>query len=168
MKATVAIAVFVSLAAQAGEGMMPVAEGNKAVVRRVFEEAVNQGRFELLDELIAEDYAGANSGATTSGRAAFLKPLRALKEAFPDLHYHLEEVIAEGDSVVVHWHWTGTHRGTYHGPGGTYPPTGKSISNEGVALFEVREGKVQRGRVLTDRLGFLQEVGAAPKPPTAK
>lgn len=143
---------------------MSIIEENKEVVRRVFEEAVNTGKLELLNELVSEQYAGANSGSQIIGPAAFIAPLRALKEGFPDLHYNLDEVIAEGDRVAVHWHWTGTHQGTYRGPGGTYPPSGKQLTNEGIALFEVKSGKLQRASVLTDRLGFLQEVGALPKP----
>src|SRR5689334_7386316 len=108
---------------------MSSTEENKRVVHRVFEEAVNKGNMALLNELIADSYAGANSGAAVVGPQAFIAPLRALKEAFPDIQYKLEDVVAEGDRVFVRWHWTGTHKATFRGPGGVYPATGAHISN---------------------------------------
>src|SRR5262249_41450532 len=100
-----------------------------------------------------------------SGRAAFLIPIEALREGFPDIHYTLEDLLAEGDKVAVRWHWKGTHRATFHGPGGVYPATGKVISNDGMAIFQLKDGRVVRSWLMTDRLGFLQEVGALPKGP---
>src|SRR3954468_12192060 len=118
MQSSVAVALLASVLAQTKETKVSITEENKQVVRRVFEEGVNAGKLELLNELISESYTGANSGLATKGPAAFIAPLRALKEGFPDLKYKLDEVIAEGDRVAAHWTWTGTHSGTYRGPGG--------------------------------------------------
>jgi steroid delta-isomerase-like uncharacterized protein len=117
-----------------------------------------------LTELIAEDYVGMREGGTPpTGRAGFIGVMQALREGFPDIHYTLADLIAEGDRVAVRWQWRGTHRGTFRGPGGTYPPTEKQLSNDGMAVFQIKDGKVARSWLLTDRLGFLQEVGALPK-----
>ena len=140
-----------------------MSDANKDVVRRVFEEAVNTGKLELLNGLIAEDYTSP-SGASATGPEAFVKPIRALSEAFPDIRYQLKDMIAEGDQVAVRWTWSGTHRNVYRGPTGVYPPTGKQLANDGMAVFQVSGGKVRRAWLLTDRLGFLQEVGGVPRP----
>jgi steroid delta-isomerase-like uncharacterized protein len=103
----------------------------------------------------------------SSGRATFTGSIQALIDGFPDLQYKLEDLVAEGDRVTVRWQWKGTHRGTYRGPGGVYPPTGNQISNDGMAFFQVKDGKVQRSWLITDRLGFLQELGVLPKAPPA-
>jgi steroid delta-isomerase-like uncharacterized protein len=165
MKLFHVVALIVSASTPAQEPKVIPSQQNKEVVRKVFEEGVNLGRFEVLQQLIADDYVGANSGDAVKGPPAFSKPLLALHEAFPDIHYTLDDVVAEGDKVAVHWHWTGTHRNTFHGPAGVFPPTGKAVTNEGMAVFEVRGGKVLRAVLLTDRLSFLQEMGAIPKAP---
>jgi predicted ester cyclase len=135
---------------------------NKEVVRRIFEDSINLGRLDLLNQLIADDYVGQVSGPP-SGRAEFTATVEALREGFPDIQYELENLVAEGDEVAVRWRWSGTHRATFHGPGGAVlPPTGKAVANDGMAIFEVKEGKAVRSWVLTDRLGFLQAVGARP------
>jgi steroid delta-isomerase-like uncharacterized protein len=139
-------------------------ERNKQVVRRIFEEYVNRGTPELLEELFAQDYVGAPSGAPTMGRDGFAAALRALRDGFPDVRYSISDLIAEGDRVAIRWQWQGTHSGVFRGPAGTFPPTGRSISNDGIAIFQVGEGKVTQAWVITDRLGFLQAIGVLPVP----
>src|SRR5262245_61418180 len=139
-------------------------EANKQVVRRIFEEYVNHGRVELLNELFAEDYVGAQSGAPATGRDGFAASVAALRDGFPDIRYSIADLIGEGDLVTIRWQWRGTHRGTFRGPAGTFQATGKSISNDGIGIFRVENGKVTRAWLVTDRLGFLQEMGALPKP----
>jgi steroid delta-isomerase-like uncharacterized protein len=167
MRSSIALALLLSLSAQAKETEMSATEDNKRVVRRVFEDAINSRRMDLLNELIADDYVGAQGVTASSGRATFTGSIQALIDGFPDLQYKLEDLVAEGDRVTVRWQWKGTHRGTYRGPGGVYPPTGTQVSNDGMAFFQVKDGKVQRSWLLTDRLGFLQEIGAFPKAPPA-
>jgi len=143
-----------------------VEKHNKEVVRRIFEDSINSGKLELLNQLIAEDYVGQGAGPP-SGRSAFAATMQALREGFPDIHYRLEDLVAEGDKVAVRWQWKGTHRGTFRGPAGVFAPTGKAVSNDGMAIFQLKEGKVVRSWLSTDRLGFLQEVGGLPKGPGA-
>ena len=137
---------------------------NKQTVRRIFEDYVSRGRRELLVELFAEDYSGAQSGGPAMGRDGFAASAAALREGFPDIRYSILDLIAEGDRVTVRWQWRGTHSGVFRGPAGTFPPTGKSVANDGIGVFQVENGKLTRGWLITDRLGFLQEIGALPKP----
>ena len=71
------------------------AERNKQVVRRIFEDYVNRGNPELLDELFVENYVGAQSGAPAMGRDGFAATLGALREGFPDIRYSIADLIAE-------------------------------------------------------------------------
>lgn len=135
---------------------------NKRAVRRIFEDYVNEPRTELLNELFADDYVGAQSGTAPMGPAGFATTLQALREGFPDIRYSIEDLIAEGDVVAVRWQWTGTHRGVFRGPAGAFQPTGKTVSNDGIAIFHVSGGKAVRASLITDRLGFLQQIGAVP------
>jgi len=135
---------------------------NKQVVRRIFEDMVNSANTQLLNELIAEDYEGTQAGAPATGRTAFAATMENLRHAFPDIHYSIDDLLAEGDRVSVRWRWSGTHRGVFRTPLGEYPPTGKHVANDGIAVFQLKEGRAWRSWLITDRLGFLQRLGGTP------
>lgn len=78
--------------------------------------------------------------------------------AFPDLHWTLEEQIAEGEKVVSRFTMTGTHQGEFLG----MAPTGKSIQVWGVVIDVVREGKFAESRIIMDMMGLLQQLGMPP------
>lgn len=136
-------------------GRAPDVEHNKRVVRRVFEEAVNHGRPELLPELFAADYVSPQGDR---GPAAFGAVIESLRRAFPDITYVVEDVLAEGDEVAIRWTWTGTHLGAFR----TYAPTGRAITNTGMAIHQLRDGRITRIWMENDRLGFQQQLDAAP------
>lgn len=135
-----------------------VSHRNAALVRDLFEQALNQRHFELLDNMISPDYAGPQGEI---GPAAFLKPVAALIKAFPDMRWEIEEIVSEGDKVAARTKWHGTHTDFFS----TLAPTGKTISNEGIGTYEVHDGKITAVHLQTDRLGFLQSVGVVPLNP---
>ncbi|MDF3043762.1 MAG: SnoaL-like polyketide cyclase, partial [Thermomicrobiales bacterium] len=85
-------------------------EGNKALIREFFEQVWNQGNEEAIDRFIAED-AGGNDPDFGMGREGFKKQWRKWRDAFPDIHFEIEVIIAEGDTVVARWTLTGTQTG---------------------------------------------------------
>ena len=128
---------------------------NKKQVETLFE-TFNHENLGLLDELVAPEYVGPQGG---QGPAGFRAVIVGLRGAFPDLHYTVDDVLAEGDKVAVRWHWTGTHRAPFRG----FPATGKSVSNPGAGIFRCQGGKIVAGSIETDRLGFLEQIGAVPE-----
>jgi steroid delta-isomerase-like uncharacterized protein len=130
-------------------------DDNKRSIERLFD-TFNHGDLAPLEELVAPDYVGPQGDRGPAGFRAVVVGLRA---AFPDIHYTVEELVAEGDKVAVRWHWTGTHRGTFR----VYPATGKAVSNSGSGIFHCKGGKIVAAALETDRLGFLQQVGAVPE-----
>jgi predicted ester cyclase len=132
-----------------------IREDNKHTVRRLFE-TFNGADLAAIDSLVGPEYVGAQGGQGPAGFKAVVVGLRA---AFPDLHYTLDDVMAEGDQVAVRWHWTGTHRAAFRG----FPPTGKPVTNTGAGIFRVATGKVVAAVLETDRLGFLEQIGAVPE-----
>jgi steroid delta-isomerase-like uncharacterized protein len=128
---------------------------NKKNVRTLYEECMNPGNWALLEQLIAPDYAGPQG---EKGPNAFKSVIMGLKSAFPDIHYTVEDIVAEGDSVAIRWHWSGTHRAPFRG----FAPTQKSFTNTGAAIFHLRDGKIVASTIETDRLGFLQQLGIVP------
>lgn len=135
-------------------------EKNKEAVRLLFEEVFNKGRMELLKDLVAEDYTGARG---EKGIGPLLEQIKGLRTAFPDIHYQLEDLVSADDKVTVRWTWKGTHMGPFR----NYPATGKSITNEGMAIYDCRDGKVKGVHIQTDQLGFLQQLGVVPINPGA-
>src|SRR5579872_3173950 len=130
-------------------------EKNKQVVERLYEQAFNKKNLTLVPELIAEDYVGAQG---EKGPLGFQATFVQLFKAFPDIHYEIQDLLAEGDKVVIRWKWQGTHTGMFR----DYPPTGKTVTNNGMAIFQLRDYKIVKAVVQTDRLTFLQDMGVIP------
>lgn len=128
---------------------------NRRKVIMLFE-AFNGGDLEAVEQLVGPDYVGAQG---QKGPAGFNDVVVGLRAAFPDLHYTLDDVVAEGDQVAVRWHWTGTHRGAFRG----FPATGKAVSNTGAGVFRLQGGRIAAGVLETDRLGFLEQIDAVPE-----
>jgi steroid delta-isomerase-like uncharacterized protein len=134
--------------------MSPI-ESNKGIVRKLFEESLNKGKLELLPDLFAADFTGPQG---EKGPVAFRMTIEPLLKAFPDIHYTIKYLVAENDKVAVSWTWQGTQTGQFR----NIPATGKVISNEGMAVFVLKAGKIVSASTQTDRLGFLQGLGALP------
>jgi steroid delta-isomerase-like uncharacterized protein len=78
--------------------------------------------------------------------------------AFPDFKYNPEDIIAEGDKVVVRYTFTGTHLGDFSG----MPASGKKVKNEGIAILRVKDSKVSEAWMVADSLNIMQQIGAIP------
>jgi predicted ester cyclase len=91
---------------------------------------------------------------------AFCKYMRQVRNAFPDFHNKIEQLVAEGDQVIARLQYTGTHRGEIFG----VQPSGKSINYAGVAFFRVAGSRVAEGWVLGDIVSFLRQLGAQTLP----
>jgi predicted ester cyclase len=107
------------------------AEENKAVVRREMEELFNHtGILDVADEIIDPNYA---SYEPTSGETRGIEGAKQFaatyREAFPDLENTIEDMVAEGDKVVVRFRARGTHQGETEAFG---PPTGKRMEITGI------------------------------------
>jgi len=111
-------------------------EDNKANVRRGYE-ALNQRNVAVFDELLTPDIVFHTASTTIQGLAAYKQFLSMLFTAFPDLQFTIEDMIAEGDFVVVRHTTRGTHQGNFRG----IPPTGKQVSGTGMFIDRIVHGK---------------------------
>jgi steroid delta-isomerase-like uncharacterized protein len=132
-------------------------ERNKDAVRRFFHEIWNEGDESAIDRFIAEDAAG-NDPKFGVGRESFRRQWRAWRTGLPDIHFELEELVAEGDAVVSRWTLTGTHLGEFLGAA----PTGRTVRVSGMSLDHVQDGVVVSGFDGWDALGFRQQLGLIP------
>jgi steroid delta-isomerase-like uncharacterized protein len=136
-------------------------DDNKAHARRVFERWWNEKDVNAVEELFAPDYVAHT-------RLPGVEPTRdGLKQwhsagitAFPDLHFAIEEQIAEGDLVVTRWTVQGTHQHDYLG----IPATGKQVTVSGMTIDRMVNGTITEGWLNWDQLGLLQQLGAIPTP----
>jgi steroid delta-isomerase-like uncharacterized protein len=135
-------------------------EDNKANVRRVFEEGWNQGNTAVFDELFATNYLGHAPSGPIHGPEGFKQYYATYRTAFPDTHLAIEDMIAEGDKVVIRWTGTGTHQGTLMG----IPPSGKRVTITGISIVRIVNGKSVEDWADFDTLGMLQQIGAIPTP----
>jgi steroid delta-isomerase-like uncharacterized protein len=133
-------------------------EQNKAVVLRFFEEAFNRGNLAVISELIAHQLAYHTPDGAIRGIEGAQQLVTEMRAAFPDFNVTPEQVIAEGDMVVVRF----TDRGTHQGEGIGVPPTGKQVTWTGVDIFRIAEGKIIEGWGITDSLGLMQQLGVIP------
>ena len=134
---------------------METTEKNKAVVRNLIEEILSSKKPELLKNVIADEYVAPNGN---KGPGSFFDPVKPLFSAFPDIEWKILDIIGEGDKVMVRWKWTGTHKAKFN----QHEATGKTVTNDGMALFVLKNAKITATSILTDRLGFLQQIGAVP------
>ena len=138
-------------------------EENKAVVRRFVEEVFNQGNLAAVDRFLAAEYRDANAlPGQEPGREGAKRAFSLYQEVFPDLRYTIEEMIAEGDTVVTRVTFRGTHRGALLG----IPPTNRQVSVPAVHFTRLVEGTIREHWSLMDDLGLMQQLGLVPTAPT--
>ena len=130
----------------------------KAIVERFFEEAINQRKLEVLQEIIAPDFRGniLEYEQTSNTREEITEMLGRVFVAFPDYHQIIHAWIVEGEMVVARWTTTGTHQGPYNG----IAPTGKVIHEHGIDIFRVVEGQIVEHWVELDVLGIFKQMDA--------
>jgi steroid delta-isomerase-like uncharacterized protein len=128
---------------------------NRDLARRFFEEVWNRGDEAAIDRYIAADAAG-NDPTFGAGREAFRAQWRKWRAAFPDLHFAVEDLVAEGDKVVTRWTLTGTHQGEFLG----IAPTGRAVSVAGMSLDRIAGDQIAEGFDAWDELGLHRQLGA--------
>jgi steroid delta-isomerase-like uncharacterized protein len=143
-----------------GENDVPVSE-NTATMQRFMDEVLNEGRLDVADELVKEDFIELDPlPGQRQGREGLKEAIGMMRAAFPDMHWVPEEVIAADDKVVTRFKWSGTHRGEFLG----IPATGRKVVVPGVVIDRLEGGKMADSRILMDTLGLLQQLGAVPGP----
>jgi len=135
----------------------------KALERRFIEEW-NKGKtaaMAVIDELCATNitYHGG-SGEEIHGHKGFKQSMSEFYSAFPDSHFTIDDMVTEGDKVVVRWTMTGTHKGEFGG----IPPTNKKMTIWGIYIDRIAGGKFVETWERFDTLGMMQQLGIVPTP----
>ncbi len=134
-------------------------EENKVLMSRFLEEVFNKKNLAAIDEFIAPNqidhtlppFLPTTPEGTKRAIDMFLK-------AFPDMHLTIEDMIAEGDKVVIRYTSRGSQRGAFMG----IPPTGKQMTVSSIIIARIEDGKIVEEWGLDDQMGMLQQLGIIP------
>ncbi|HEV3112043.1 MAG TPA: ester cyclase [Candidatus Binataceae bacterium] len=134
---------------------------NKTLVRRYVEEVLNKRNLALIDELFAPTFIDHDTSMPEAKGAAGVKRLAAMvHDSFSDLHFTVEDMVAEGDKVVYRYSVRGTHKGSFMG----IAPTGEQFAVTGIHIYRVADGKLQEEWENWDMLGLMRQLGVIPQP----
>jgi predicted ester cyclase len=135
---------------------------NKECVQGHFDELWNHGEVEKVDEFFAQEFT--NFGVPYSDvRGMIQHIIRIWRGAFPDLLFHVDLLVEEGDTVMCEVTLSGTHLGDFpqipplHGP--TLAPTGRKFSVKHIHRFRLKEAKIVEHFAVRDDLGMFQQLG---------
>ncbi|MDQ3700448.1 MAG: ester cyclase [Chloroflexota bacterium] len=124
-------------------------EESKAMIRHVFEEALNQRNVAVIDALFAENAVDHSAWpGQAAGAAGTKQGITDVLNSFADLHVTIETLIAEGDQVATRETWRGT-----------YAPTGRQATGTVMHFFRITGGKIVDE--WSEGWGWLEQLGAA-------
>jgi predicted ester cyclase len=134
-------------------------DARKQLIRRFYEEAWSRGEFGVIDELFAADYQGPLPGSPP-GPEGERRHLAVIRSTFPDLQVTIDDLIAEGETVVARGSMSGTDTGGFQG----YPPTGRRVTFWGVTVFRFSGDRITASWTGADMLGLMIQLGVIRSP----
>ena len=150
---------------EAMKAQAEVKEQNKALVNRMYE-AFSTGDFEAYKEVVAPEYVWYFPSRSTKpvSREETIEFVKMLRNAFPDITYSIEELIAVEDRVISRFIVRGTHEGEFEG----IPATGNKIESGGIVMTRIENGKIVEDKEEVDLLGLMMQLGMELKPKEAE
>ena len=137
-----------------------MSEENKALVRSIYREMLNEKNLAAMDKYVAADVVDHNPGPGQGpGLEGAKQSFNEMFTAFPDLSGTVDLMISEGDLVVTRITMSGTHTGDFAG----MPATGKKFSISGIDTLRITNGKIVERWGNFDDAGMMQQLGAMPE-----
>ena len=138
-----------------------VSDTNKAIMRRFYDEVVNAGNVDLIDELLSDDFTEHEElPGLAPGREGVKQFFRMFNQAFPDSTFTAEHVLAEGNTVAARVTVRGTHQGEFMG----IPATGKFVEFQAMDFVQFADGIATAHWGVTDMVAMLTQLGVMPEP----
>ena len=134
-----------------------MSEQNKQTVRRLMDEFWNKQNFDVADQMFAPDAVYQTEGVTQSYaevKAAFMQT----RHAFPDMRVSVDDLLAEGDKVVLRWTALGTHKNEFIG----IAPTNRQVTMTGLTIYRFSDDRIVQAWNNSDSLGMLRQLGLVP------
>ena len=130
---------------------------NKAVIRRWFN-MINKHDLSMINEVVSDAFVANEFGMEFKGPEALKRAFTVGFVGFPDLHYRIDDMVAQGDKVAVRYTRTGTNKGEYRG----FAPKNKWTTVTGAFFYRLAGGKITEAMGYSDRLDLLQQMGVSP------
>jgi steroid delta-isomerase-like uncharacterized protein len=139
------------------EGAITVTHAeNKALVRRAYDELLEQGIFDNIERLVHEEFVDhTNPPGWATDRKGLQQLCEYFRSAFPDIKVVFDDVVCEGDTVMLRQTMRGTHLGEFFG----IPATGKQVTYRGSHLWRILDGRLVEHQATNDDLGMMQQLG---------
>jgi predicted ester cyclase len=128
-------------------------EDYKVLAQQYVEAAFSDGNLAILDTICAPTHIHHGIGGIAEVKAL----ITYLRMAFPDVHFSIEDMIAEGDKVAYRWILRGTHQGEF----ADISPTGKAVIETGITILRIAEGKIVEGHYEVSSPGLEQQLGSS-------
>ena len=136
-------------------------EKNIKMYSNTWDEIINAGNLDLINDTnFTDDITLVMSPENIVGIEGFKDYYSNFVNGFSDVEFTLVDVFGQGDKIVKHWHFKGTHSGDFFG----IPATGKSVNVEGVTLVKMKDGKIAQEQDFMDNMIFLQQLGILSNP----
>jgi predicted ester cyclase len=136
--------------------MTTTAQDMIEIQTRWAEEVINQGRLDVLDEILSPDIVDHDPAPDQKpGPEGFKGFFATMRSAFPDLQVTGETMVADGDQLAVAYRMDGTHQGEFLG----LAPTGRKVSFRGLQIARFADGKAVERWGSSDQLGMFQQLG---------
>jgi len=134
-------------------------EQAKALVHRHLDVMWNRGDVSVAGEVCASELVQHDPFTTRlTDLDTYVAYLEEVRRAFPDLVLATEDVVAEGDRVVVRWSFTGTHQDQMR----DLAATGRRVAFAGMSMYRLAEGRIAEIWTSFDTIGYLRQMEALP------
>ena len=139
-------------------------ESNKAIARRYYNEIMNGGNHNTIDELMTSDLLFSNPPypQPEPGLEGFKQLLTNFHNAFRGTYFNIDNLLAEDDTVVVQWTAQGKHTGVIKSATGEIAPSGRTFKLSGITWLYIKDGKIRKVHINEDALGMLMQLGIIP------
>jgi predicted ester cyclase len=140
-----------------GEPQTPQPLTGETIARRYFDEVWNQGKVDVLDELLVPDYINhtPSTGHPPPGPNGLKPIVQAIRRAFPDLHYTIEDIVVGADTIAIRTTMTGTHEGDLFG----IAPTHRRVKVMQIQIERIKNGRIVEHWRVTDDLTLMRQLG---------
>jgi predicted ester cyclase len=134
-------------------------DANKALVRRYIEEALSGGDLKVLDDLVAPNYVDNSPGAEDGRGPGVIRAAQGrIRALFGDIHYHVDQLVAEGDRVVARYSVRAVRKADRETDAGD---AGREINIQGMTFFRIAEGRIVETWAINDQFSMFRQLGYA-------
>ncbi len=134
----------------------------KAIARRLYDEGVNRGNVNIFDEILAPDFVEHEETlpGLPPNRETVKEFMSIVRNAFPDVHMDVDDLLQDGDKVVARVTMSGTHQGEFMG----IPPTGKQFEVQLIDILQFRDDRCVAHWGVTDTAKMMEQLGITEPP----